>query len=114
MVKASQRRMEQNRERITRAALELFQVHGIGKTATNDVARKAAISPATIYNHFGRKEDLVYAAVRHFATSAAAHEIMRKIIAADSSLSKDPEHSRKQLQELIPPYLYGILGKPGK
>ena len=67
-----ERRMEQNKERILRATLELFQVHGIKKTTTHDIARKAGVSPATIYNHFGSKEDLVRAAVKYFLNSTAA------------------------------------------
>jgi AcrR family transcriptional regulator len=70
-------RIERNKERILRAVLELFQVHGIKKTTTNDVARKAGVSPATVYNHFGCKEDLVRAAVKYFLTSTAAD--IRKI-----------------------------------
>ncbi len=197
VVKASERRIEQNKERIIRAALELFLVRGIRKTAMTDIAQNAGLSPATIYNHFGSKEDLVYATVKHFVTSAGADfrkivegnlpflekleqvllykqeifgqyqgellqtivsdnseirqfidsvylveirqtlndfyeqgkrqgyinqelsaetlirysEIMRKGMAAESSLSKDPERNLKLLQELIPLYLYGILGK---
>jgi len=195
-----ERRIERNKERILRATLELFQVHGIKKTTTNDIARKAGVSPATVYNHFGSKEDLVRAAVKYFLTRAAVDfrkivegdlpfmekmeqvllyksdmfgqyqgellqtiisedpeirqlvdsvsrveitqyvidfyeegkrqgyinpelstetimrfsEITRKGMAAESSLSEDPEHNRKLLQELIPLYLYGIMGKPGK
>ncbi|MFC1917873.1 TetR/AcrR family transcriptional regulator [Chloroflexota bacterium] len=194
------RRIERNKERILRATLELFQVHGIKKTTTHDIAQKAGISPATVYNHFGTKEDLVHAAVKYFLTVAAVDfrkivegdlpflkkleqvilyksdmfgryqgellqtiisenpeirqivdsvsrveitpyviafyeegkrqgyinpdlstetimrfsEIIRKGMAAESSLSEDPEKNRELLQELIPPYLYGILGKPGK
>ncbi|MEA3222100.1 MAG: TetR/AcrR family transcriptional regulator [Thermodesulfobacteriota bacterium] len=67
-----ERRMERNKERILRATLELFKVHGIKKTTTNDIARKAGVSPATIYNHFGSKEELVRAAVKYFLTSTAA------------------------------------------
>ena len=65
-------RVEQNRERILKATLELFQIHGIKKTTTNDVARKAGVSPATVYNHFGSKEDLVRATVKYFLTGTAA------------------------------------------
>ncbi|MFC1911564.1 TetR/AcrR family transcriptional regulator [Chloroflexota bacterium] len=71
-MKAYERRIERNRERILRATLELFQVHGIKKTTTNDIARKAGVSPATVYNHFGSKEDLVRATVKYFLTSTAA------------------------------------------
>ena len=199
-MKAYERRIERNKKRILQATLELFQVHGIKKTTTNDIARKAGVSPATVYNHFGSKEDLVRAAVKYFLTRAAVDfrkivegdlpfmekmeqvllfksdmfgqyqgellqtlisedpeirqlvdsvsrveitpyvidfyeegkrqgyinpelstetimhfsEITRKGMAAESSLSEDPEHNRKLLQELIPLYLYGIMGKPGK
>ena len=195
-----ERRLERNKERILRATLELFQVHGIKKTTTNDIARKAGVSPATVYNHFGSKEDLVRAAVRYFLTGVAADfrkifegdlsflekmeqvilyksdmlgqyqgelmqtiisedpeirrlvdsvylveirqsiidfyeegkrqgyvnpelsaetimrfsEIVRKGMAAESSLSEDPEHNRKLMQELTPLFLYGILGKARK
>ena len=71
-MKAYEHRIEQNKERILRATLELFQVHGIKKTTTNDIARKAGISPATVYNHFGSKEELVRAAVKYFLTGVAA------------------------------------------
>ena len=69
---AYERRVERNKDRILRASLELFQVHGIKKTTTNDIARKAGISPATVYNHFGSKEDLVRAAVEYFLNGTLA------------------------------------------
>ncbi|MFC1986384.1 TetR/AcrR family transcriptional regulator [Chloroflexota bacterium] len=199
-MKVHERRIERNKERILRATLNLFQVHGIKKTTTNDVARKAGVSPATVYNHFGSKEDLVRAAVKCFLTGAAADfrkivegnlpfmekleqvllyksdmfehyqgeflqtlisedpeirqlvdsvsrveitpyvidfyeegkrqgyinpelstetimrfsEITRRGMVVESSLSEDPERNRKLLEELIPLYLYGIMGKPRK
>ena len=199
-MKAYERRMERNKERILKATLELFQVHGIKRTTTNDIAQKAGVSPATVYNHFGSKEDLVRATVKYFLIATATDfrkivegdlpflkkleqiilyksdmfgqyqgellqtlisedpeirqlvdsvsqveitpyvidfyeegkrqgyvnpelstetimlfsEITRKGMAAEFSLSEDPEHNRKLLQELIPLYLYGILGKPDK
>ncbi|MFC2021942.1 TetR/AcrR family transcriptional regulator [Chloroflexota bacterium] len=199
-LKASRQRLERNKERILQATLELFQVHGIKKTTASDIAGKAGVSPATVYNHFGNKEDLVHAAVKYFLTAAAADfrkivegdrpfmekleqillyksemfgqyqgellqtlisedpeirqlvdsvsrveitpyviefyeegkrqgyinpelstetimrfsEITRRGMAAESSLSEDPEYNRKLLQELIPLYLYGLMGKPGK
>jgi len=198
-MKAYERRMERNKERILQTTLELFQVHGIKKTTTNDIAQKAGVSPATVYNHFGSKEDLVRATVKYFLTSIAAEfskifrgdlsflgkmeqillyksdmlgqyqgEFMQTIIsedpeirhivdsvylteirqmvinfyeegkrqgyvnpelstetimrymlivrsgmAAESTLSEDPEHNRKMMQELAPLFLYGIMGKPG-
>jgi AcrR family transcriptional regulator len=199
-MKPSERRIERNKDRILRATLELFQVHGIKKTTTHDVAQKAGVSPATVYNHFGSKEDLVRAAVEYFLSHAAEDfsmilkgdrsfpekmkqilsfksdmlgqyqgEFMQKLIsevpeirhfvdsvyltemrqmiidfyeegksqgyvnpelstetimryllivrsgmAAESTLSEDPEHNRQLMQELTPLFLYGIMGKPGK
>jgi len=64
--------MERNKERIFQATLDLFQVHGIRKTTTNDIAQKAGVSPATVYNHFGNKEDLVRATIKYFLNSILA------------------------------------------
>ena len=69
---AYERRMERNKERIFQATLDLFQVHGIRKTTTNDIAQKAGVSPATVYNHFGNKEDLVRATIKYFLNSILA------------------------------------------
>jgi len=86
---AYERRMERNKERILRATLELFQIHGIKKTTTNDIARKARVSPATVYNHFGSKEDLVRATVRYFLSSTAAD--FSKILKGDLSFLEKME-----------------------
>lgn len=198
-MKAYERRMERNKERILQAALELFQVHGIKKTTTGDIAQKAGVSPATVYNHFGSKEELVRAAVkyflrrtaadfgeilngklsfmekmervlsyksnmlgqyqgdfmqtiisedpeiRHFIDSVYLKEIRQMVVdfyeegkrqgyinpelstetimrymliirsgmAAESTLSEDPGHNRRMMQELTPLFLYGLMGKPG-
>ena len=47
------RRKEQKKESIRRAALELFKVYGFKKVSINDIASKAGVSQVTIYNHFG-------------------------------------------------------------
>ena len=72
VMKAYERRKKRNKERLMQAALELFQVQGIKKTTTNDIARKAGVSPATVYNHFGSKEDLVRAAIEYFLNNTLA------------------------------------------
>ena len=59
-----ERRKEEKKEAIRRAALELFETHGPRKVSVNDVARKAGVSPVTIYNHFGSKQELVRAVIR--------------------------------------------------
>jgi len=88
-MKAHDFRIERNKERILRATLELFQVHGIRKTTTNDIALKAGVSPATVYNHFSSKEDLVRAAVIYFLTITS--EDFKKILTGDLTFMEKME-----------------------
>jgi AcrR family transcriptional regulator len=52
------RRKEQSKEDIRKAARELFSQFGIGKVSIVDLAHRAGVSQATIYNNFGSKENL--------------------------------------------------------
>ena len=65
-MKGPERRAERNKERVLRAALELFQAHGIKKVAINDIAQKAGVTPATVYNRFGSKDALVRDVVKNW------------------------------------------------
>ena len=64
-----ERRKEQKKENIRRAALELFKIYGMKKVSINDIASRAAVSPVTIYNHFGSKEELVRDVVKQLILS---------------------------------------------
>jgi len=59
------RRKEQSKEDIRKAAWELFSQFGMERVSIVDIARKAGVSQATIYNNFGSKETLV----REFVTT---------------------------------------------
>ena len=54
-----ERRKEQKKESIRRAALELYQTFGFKKVSVSDIARRAGVSQVTIYNHFASKEALI-------------------------------------------------------
>lgn len=54
-----EKRKEQKKESIRRAALELFQSYGFQKVSIGEIARRAGVSQVTIYNHFDSKEGLV-------------------------------------------------------
>jgi AcrR family transcriptional regulator len=75
------RRKEQSKGDIRRAAWALFGQFGVGRVTIADIARKAGVSQATIYNHFGSKEALA----REFLTAMVdqlAHRV-EEVIAVD-------------------------------
>jgi AcrR family transcriptional regulator len=53
------RRKEHSKEEIRKAAWELFSQYGVEKVSIVEIARKANVSQATIYNNFGSKDALV-------------------------------------------------------
>jgi AcrR family transcriptional regulator len=97
-----ERRIERNKERILRATLELFKVHGNKKTTTNDIAQKAGVSSATIYNHFGSKEELVRATIKYFLTSTAAD--FSKIFEGDLSFLRKMEQVLSYKSDMLGQY----------
>jgi len=76
-----ERRKEQKKESIRRAAVELFKVHGFRKVSLGEIARKAHVSHVTIYNHFGSKEELVRDIIRTIIKDLLAQS--REIIESD-------------------------------
>jgi AcrR family transcriptional regulator len=76
-----ERRTEQKKESIRRAAIELFQVYGFNKVSIGDIARKANVSHVTIYNHFGSKEELIREVIK--TVSYGMIEKGREIIEGD-------------------------------
>ncbi len=67
------RRKEQSKEDIRNAAWELFGQFGVEKVSIVDIARKAGVSQATIYNNFGSKDALA----REFVASAVDFLVSR-------------------------------------
>ena len=65
---------QEKRESILNTAGKMFGRYGIQKTNLSDIARLARVAKATIYNHFGSK-DQVYLEV----LQAEADEMVRKI-----------------------------------
>jgi len=52
------------RQRLIRAALELFTTNGFLATTTPEIASRAAVAEGTIYRHFSGKEELLVSAYR--------------------------------------------------
>ncbi|RAR45743.1 TetR/AcrR family transcriptional regulator [Paenibacillus sp. MDMC362] len=53
-----ERRKHKKIEQIYAVAFQLFSRHGYQKVSVNEIAQQAGVSPATIYNYFGTKDQL--------------------------------------------------------
>ncbi len=88
-MKGFERRKGQKKESIQRAALELFKVYGFKKVSINDIAHRAGVSPVTIYNHFGSRDELVREVVQ--AQFLTMLETYRAIIDGEGSFAEKLE-----------------------
>jgi AcrR family transcriptional regulator len=91
------RRKEQSKEDIRKAAWELFSRFGVDKVSMTDIARKAGVSQATIYNNFGSKEALA----REFVT-AMVEELVSRV--------REILTSKRSYQEKMAAFLQFISG----
>ncbi|WP_162231655.1 TetR/AcrR family transcriptional regulator [Allosalinactinospora lopnorensis] len=51
------------RERLKEAGTELFFARGFHATSVRDVTEACGLTPGSLYNHFGSKEDLLYSII---------------------------------------------------
>jgi AcrR family transcriptional regulator len=82
-----ERRKEQSKDDIRKAARELFSQFGVDKVSIMDIARKAGVSQATIYNNFSSKDTLV----REFVSASVEYLVAR----AQEVLSPDLPYREK-------------------
>lgn len=59
--------MEDTKERILAAALELFALKGYASVGTRAIARAAAVNEVTLFRSFGSKRNLYLEVYRHFS-----------------------------------------------
>lgn len=59
-----QRKSAATRERVLDAAARIFREHGYAATTLNDIADAAGLKTASLYYHFGSKEELVEEVLR--------------------------------------------------
>ncbi|MGH9245501.1 MAG: TetR/AcrR family transcriptional regulator [Acidimicrobiales bacterium] len=56
-----ERKKLETRERIFESGVALFAAHGYDLTTMEQIGERAAVSRATVFNYFARKEDIVFA-----------------------------------------------------
>jgi AcrR family transcriptional regulator len=98
-----ERKKERTRRAIAETAFELFASKGFDRVTVAEVARRAEVSEATVFNYFPAKEDLVYGqletfedamiqAVRDRAPDTSILEAFRNFLLRSEGLvqAKDP------------------------
>jgi AcrR family transcriptional regulator len=106
--------MNQNvKSTILRAASRLFARYGFKKTSMDEIAQRARVSKATIYQHFSGKEEIFAVAVREKSeelvqsliqaiNSAETHEDkIRGFVAARISLIEEQRKLRRMSDEVL-------------
>jgi AcrR family transcriptional regulator len=77
------------RNRIVKAALNLFQTKGFEGTTTRSIARKAGIAEGTVFNYFRTKEDIAL----YFFEQEVGHAV--------ASVRDNPRLRKASLQEKL-------------
>ena len=73
---------ETKKEKVIKAAIQLFSnTHNFNKVSIEDIAREANISPTTIYNNFGNRDNLIVEVIKQI--SLAGLKAYKRIIRAD-------------------------------
>jgi AcrR family transcriptional regulator len=67
------------RERLEKAAMELYRERGFDETAVADIAERAGLTERTFFRHFADKREVL------FGSSHALHELLEARIAATPS-----------------------------
>ncbi|MGX7150175.1 TetR/AcrR family transcriptional regulator [Enterococcus ureasiticus] len=97
------KRKQQKIKQIFSASFELVTKYGFDKVKVDEIARKARVSPATIYNYFGTKEQLFQETVDHWIDSRIAEYEM--ILDSELSFSQKIKdlmmHEAKNIKILI-------------
>jgi AcrR family transcriptional regulator len=85
-----ERKQQQTRERLKRAAMALFLEHGFEATTIDDIAATADVSRRSFFHYFASKEDVV-AAWQEDAAAALVAEILAR--PADESMLTAAENA---------------------
>jgi TetR/AcrR family transcriptional regulator, regulator of cefoperazone and chloramphenicol sensitivity len=92
----SHQRGEETRERILRAALELFAANGFEGASTRTIAEKAQVNLPAIQYYFGSKEGLYRAVVEQFA-----EELQAAVTPVAERIQSELANARASRQRLL-------------
>ena len=67
-----QQRSIEKKERIIRAAYELFSENGYYSTVTSDIAKRAGVSTGIVYGYFSDKRDILFYVLKNYIRDTAS------------------------------------------
>jgi AcrR family transcriptional regulator len=101
------------RQRLIRAAIEIFAANGFNATTTRMLADKARVNLSAIPYYFRSKEGLYQAAVEHIADVLGARlDPFMEELTTLSEKGQDPETARSLLQEGLATMVAVMCGDP--
>jgi AcrR family transcriptional regulator len=99
-----ERRKEQKKLDIKKAAFTLFQQQGVKDIKIEDIAKGAGVSQVTIYNHFGSKEALFREVIKDYTIEQ--YEFHKELFDKDISFLEKMKtsilHKTKQVANIHP------------
>jgi AcrR family transcriptional regulator len=82
-LKARAESQRETRDRIARAAAELHELQGVGRTTVTEIARRAGVTRLTVYNHFADLEALLPACSAHYESQHPTPDLGPALALAD-------------------------------
>jgi AcrR family transcriptional regulator len=96
-----ERRAAERRERILRAAAEVFAEKGFHRATTKEIADRADVAEGTIYNYFENKDALLVAIIHQLAKLDERQALIEKVGSFRNFVG---QHFVDRIQELGPIY----------
>ena len=101
-----QKTTEKKKQAIIQAALRLFKDKGFKETSIKSIAEAAEVSPVSIYNYFGSKDNLVTLCVNDLfeEITQQAEDILKSNLAFNTKLDQALDLCQEKMSQQISEY----------
>ena len=101
-----QKTTEKKKQAIVQAALRLFKDKGFKETSIKSIAEVAEVSPVSIYNYFGSKDNLVALCVNDLfeEITQQAEDILKSNLAFNTKLDQALDLCQEKMSQQISDY----------
>ena len=101
-----QKTTEKKKQAIIQAALRLFKEKGFKETSIKSIAEVAEVSPVSIYNYFGSKDNLVALCVNDLfeEITQQAEDILKSNLAFNTKLDQALDLCQEKMSQQISDY----------